>query len=134
VTSALASWGLIAAAIGAGWFGYGWRGVVLAITVIAFWLLLQFSRALRAMNKAAGAPVGRVASAVLLHSRLRQGMTLAGVLALTRSLGERIEPAGPGADEGWRWRDAGDVVVAVHLHGGKVASWTLSRPGDATSA
>jgi hypothetical protein len=35
---------LAVAALGLGYTSYGWRGVVLAVTVVVFWLLLQFSR------------------------------------------------------------------------------------------
>jgi hypothetical protein len=124
----VASWSLAAAALVAGWLAYGWQGLVLAVTLIAFWLLLQFSRALRAMRKAAGAPVGRVASAVMLHSRLRKGITLVQVLALTGSLGERVEPAAEGVDESWRWCDEGEASVTVNLCGGRAVSWQLTRP------
>lgn len=126
----LAAWGLVAAALAAGWFGYGWRGVVLAVTVIVFWMLLQFSRTLRVMRKAAGAPVGRVASAVMLHSKLREGMTLAQVLELTGSLGEHVQPPAEGAEECWRWRDGDETKVTVDLRGGRTVRWTLSRPEE----
>ena len=121
------SWGLGGAALAAGWFAYGWQGLVLAVTAIVFWLLLQFSRALRALRKAGSAPVGRVPSAVMLHSRLREGMTLVQVLALTGSLGARAEPAGEGAEESWRWRDDSDASVTVHLSGGRCNGWALTR-------
>ncbi len=126
----VANWSLAAAALVAGWFAYGWQGLVLAVTAIVFWLLLQFSRALRAMRKAASAPVGRVASAVMLHSRLREGMTLVQVLALTGSLGERVAPPAEGAEESWRWRDAGEASVTIHLRGGQTRHWALQRPDD----
>ena len=116
--------------IAAGWFSYGWKGLVLATTAIVFWLLLQFSRALRVLRKAGTAPVGRVASAVMLHSRLRAGMTLAQVLGLSGSLGERIDPPAGGAEESWRWRDDGEVSVTVQLSGGRVSRWALVRPQD----
>lgn len=124
----VAAWSLVAAALIAGWLGYGWRGIVLALTVIVFWLLLQFSRTLRVMRKAAGAPVGHVESAVMLHSKLRQGMTLAQILALTGSLGERIASPGDVAEEQWRWRDEGGAAVTVRMHDGGLLSWTLDRP------
>jgi hypothetical protein len=132
----LAAWTLAFAALAAGWLSYGWRGLVLAFTVIVFWLLLQFSRALRALRKAAGAPVGHVDSAVMLHSRLREGMTLAQVLVLTRSLGNRVADRreAPAEVEAWRWSDAGGVTVLVELNGGKVSRWQLERPPRASSA
>ena len=61
--SAPAGWALAVAAIVIGHVSYGWPGVALAFTVIAFWLLLQFSRAVRTMRDAAGAPIGYVANA-----------------------------------------------------------------------
>ena len=61
-------WGLALVAVVAGWLGYGWRGLVLAVTVIVFWLLLQFSRSLRALQRAGQRPVGTVANAVMLHA------------------------------------------------------------------
>jgi hypothetical protein len=126
--NSVAAWTLVGAALAAGWFSYGWQGVVLALSVIVFWLLLQFSRALRAMSKAGKAPAGRVASAVMLHSRLREGRTLVQVLALTGSLGERVDPPQQGAEESWRWSDDGDVSVTVNLTGGRTRSWQLTRP------
>ena len=126
--NSVANGALIAAALAAGWFSYGWQGVVLAVTAIVFWLLLQFSRALRVMSKAGRAPVGRVKSAVMLHSKLREGRTLVQVLALTGSLGERVDPPLSGAEESWRWRDDGDVAVTVNLVGGRTRSWQLTGP------
>ena len=124
----VAAWSLVAAALIAGWLGYGWRGIVLALTVIVFWLLLQFSRTLRVMRKAAGAPVGHVESAVMLHSKLRQGMTLAQILALTGSLGERMPSTDDGAVEEWRWFDAGGATVNLRMRDGRLLGWKLDRP------
>jgi len=124
------AWGLVAAAFAAAWFAYGLPGLVLAASAIVLWLLLQFSRSLRALRKAGGAPVGRVTRAVMLHSRLREGMTLVQVLALTGSLGEQVDPPAGGGDESWRWRDNGDASVTVSLNGGRVRSWALQRPDE----
>ena len=131
--NAVIGWGLAAIAVAVGYAVYGWPGVALAFTVIVFWLLLQFSRAVRAMRKAGSAPVGRVASAVMLHSRLRQGMTLVQVLGVTGSLGERITPPAPGAEETWRWRDDGEVGVSVNLNAGRTRDWVLERPPETTN-
>lgn len=115
-------WALAAAAVVAGWVGWGVGGVVLAITVITFWLLLQFSRALRVMRMAAGRPVGRVDSAVMLQARLAKGMTMMQVIPLTRSLGERV-----GDDDTWRWSDAGAGVVTLVFRKGRLESWDFVR-------
>jgi hypothetical protein len=121
------SWALMAACLVAGWMGWGWRGLVLAVTVIVFWLLLQLSRTLRVMRAAAARPVGRVASAVMLQSRLVAGRSLLQVITLTGSLGERLCDA----PEVWRWRDDGGDAVDVRLEAGRVQSWVLRRAGDA---
>ena len=120
-------WLLAAAGLAAGHRAYGWPGVALAATMVVFWLLLQFSRALRALRTAGTAPVGSLRSAVMLHAKLRRGMTLPQVLAMTGSLGEKMEPTSAGSGESWRWRDTGNSAVTVHLKGGKVIDWSLVR-------
>jgi len=135
--NAMWGWALAVLAVAVGWMQWGWRGVVLAVTVVVFWLLLQFSRALRVMRLAAGAPVGEVPSAVMLHARLRTGMRLMEILPLTRSLGQRVDAAtDPGAtagatsgpnDEHFAWRDASGACVQVVLTDGRLRSWTLRR-------
>ena len=80
-------WSLAALAVALGHLQWGWRGVVLAVTVIVFWLLLQFGRALRVLRAAGQAPVGHVQSAVMLNAKLHPGLRLPQILALTRSLG-----------------------------------------------
>lgn len=121
--NALIGWGLAVAAVAAGYVGYGWPGVALALSVVVFWLLLQFSRAVRAMRNAADRPVGHIDSAVMLHTRLQTGMRLLQVLKLTRSLGEKIadEP------ETFAWRDAGGDTVQVELRDGRVSAVRLQR-------
>lgn len=125
--NATLGWGLALLAFVAGYVGYGWRGVFLALTVVAFWLLLQFSRSLRVLRDAAGRPVGSVASAVMLHARLHEGMRLPEVLKLTRSLGQKIadEP-----DETFAWTDPGGDSVHVQLREGRLARWSLHRGSD----
>ncbi len=126
------AWALAVAAVVVGYVGYGWSGVVLAITVVVFWLLLQFSRALRVMRAAAGSPVGRVPSAVMLQSKLHAGMTLVQVMKLTGSLGQvRAVVAGStkpeGSEEVFAWRDESGDEVVVELRGGKLSAWKLQR-------
>lgn len=122
-------WVLAAVAMAAGWWSYGWRGVVLAVTVVVFWLLLQFSRTVRLLRQAAHAPVGHVASAVMFHARLRAGMHLADVIRLAGSLGRKVreEP------ETFAWADAGGVGVEAEFVAGRCTSWRLLRP-DATGS
>ena len=117
-------WLLAAAALAAGWWGYGWRGVVLAVTGIVFWLLLPFSRTVRLLRQASGAPVGHVASAVMFQARLREGMRLAEVIRLAGSLGRKLKDD----PETFGWSDAGDVHVEVEFAAGRCAAWRLVRP------
>ena len=122
--SATLGWALAAAAVVAGYFGYGWPGVALALSVIVFWLLLQFSRALRVMRLAAKAPVGHVPSAVMLHSKLHAGMPMMEVVKLTRSLGRKLrdEP------ETFSWCDESAAEVEIEFDGGRCRNWRLTRP------
>ncbi|MFM8636181.1 MAG: hypothetical protein ACKOER_00295, partial [Betaproteobacteria bacterium] len=97
--SPLIGWGLAVAAIAIGYTQYGWPGVFLAFTVIVFWLLLQFSRALRVMRAAATNPVASVDSALMAQTRIHPGMKMLQVLRETRSLGQRLPHPSPGAHE-----------------------------------
>ena len=116
-------WLLAALSVVAGYFAYGWPGVVLAVTAIVFWLLLQFSRALRVMRLAAQASVGHVPSAVMLHAQLRQGMRLMEVIKVTRSLGRKVgdEP------ETFAWADQLEAEVQVEFVHGRSRGWRLTR-------
>jgi uncharacterized protein (DUF58 family) len=121
----LVGWALAAAALAAGWFGYGLRGLVLAITVIAFWLLLQFNRLVRVMRDAADSPLGQVDNAVMLHAKLHAGLPMAKVVALTKSLGRRADDD---SREVYTWTDAGGASVSITFVNGRCASWGLTRP------
>ena len=122
-------WGLAALAVALGYWFFGWRGVALAASGMVFWLLLQFSRTMRVMRTAAGSPIGRVPSAVMLHARLQVGMPLMKILLLTRSLGQKLadEP------ETFRWTDGAGDSVTVLLQGGRCSRWTLTRAVDAVA-
>jgi hypothetical protein len=128
MNAAWAGWGLALAALVVGWLSYGWQGLVLAITVIVFWLLLQFSRSIRVLRIAASNPVGHVASAVMLHSKLKAGMRLPEVLVLTRSLGRKVGgDATSEASETWAWTDTGGDTVQLTLVDGRLTQWELQR-------
>lgn len=126
-------WALAVVAVALGWVQWGWKGALLALSAVVFWLLLQFTRALRAMRAAGGAPVGQVASAVMLQARLKTGMRLMDVILLTQSLGEKpvVAPAEAGT-EVFRWCDTSGAAVTVTLRRGRVTGWDFSRP-DAVS-
>jgi hypothetical protein len=121
--NATVGWILAVLAVALGYMLWDWQGVLLAISVIVFWLLLQFSRALRAMRAAGSAPVGQVPSALMLHAKLAKGMRLTQILPITRSLGRKV------ADdpETFTWTDDANVVVRVQFVNGKVSHWELDR-------
>jgi hypothetical protein len=127
-------WALAVAAVALGYWQYGWQGVLLAVSAIVFWLLMQFTRALRAMRVAGGAPVGHVASAVMLQARLKKGLRLMDIILLTRSLGEKLADEAPGQAEAFRWTDASGAAVTVDLVKGRCVRWSLARPDAAGSA
>jgi hypothetical protein len=117
-------WSLAAIFVVVAWYSYGWQGVVLAVSVVVFWLLLQFSRAMRAMRLAGQAPVGHVDSAVMLNAKLQPGMTMLQVIGLTKSLGRKLD----GGGDHWAWSDAGGSTVTLQFQGGKLARFELDRP------
>jgi hypothetical protein len=127
VTPAVIGWALAAAALVVGWLAYGWRGLVLALSVIAFWLLLQFSRTLRVLRTAAQSPLGHVDSAVMLSAKLHAGMPLPQVIALTRSLGRKVSGASGDDPEVFVWRDAGGDEVELVFEAGRCTQWQLRR-------
>ena len=106
---------------------YEWRGVALIVTGLVFWLMLHFTRLMQALKRAADRPIGYIDSAVMLNAKLKVGSTLLHVVALTKSLGalqseKNVQP------EIFRWTDNGDSYVDCTFVGGKLASWTLTRP------
>ncbi|MBQ0933858.1 hypothetical protein [Ideonella paludis] len=117
-------WALAVLAVFVGWWQWGGYGVVLALTVVVFWLLLQFYRALRVMQAAGAAPVGHVANAVMLHARLNTGMTLLEILPHTRSLGQKLSDP---PNEAFAWTDANGDRVEVTLVHGRLTQWQLIR-------
>lgn len=119
-------WFLAIAALGVGWQAYGWQGVLLAVSIIVFWLLLQFSRTMRVMRKAAERPMGDVSSAVMMNAKLHAGIPLLDVIRMTGSLGRRTAET----PETYAWADAGGAEVEVVFENGRVARWTFSRPQE----
>ena len=114
---------LAVAALFVGGIVFGWKGVVLVMTALIFWLLLEFSKLMRLMGMASKGPMGRVQSAEALNASLRAGLKLVDVLPLTGSLGQKVADTPPT----YAWSDAGGARVEVVLMDGKVASWTLTR-------
>ena len=119
-------WALAALLLAAAWQGYGIKGIALGVTLIVFWLILQFNRSLRVMRNAGSAPVGHVDSAVMLNAKLREGLQMLQVLALTKSLGRRVDSD----REIYEWADEGGSKVVVTFTNGRCQRWQLERPAD----
>src|SRR6516225_7031986 len=116
----VSGWILALLALAVGWWQYGARGLVLAFTVIVFWLMLQFNRSMRVLRRAAESPLGSIPSAVMFNAKLRPRMQMLEVLNMTRSLGRRVDPDN---DEILAWRDEGGSEVVVSFKDGRIAQW-----------
>ena len=106
---------------------YGWPGFFAVSGGLVFWLLLHWTRLLTVMQRAARRPIGHVDSAVMFNARLKPGVNLMHVIAMTRSLGERLSAEGEDPER-YRWTDNGGSSVSVTLQGGRVSAWELQRP------
>ena len=117
--------GALAAAV-AGYRAYGWAGLALVSAGLVMWVLLHFARMLQVLKRAANRPMGHVASAVMLHSKLAAGQSLLHVIALTRALG-LLESPKDTQPERFRWTDDSRASVLCVFQGGKLQSWELTR-------
>jgi hypothetical protein len=115
--------------IAGAWHQYQWQGVAIATGAVVMWILLHFTRMVTVMSRAANRPVGHVASAVMLNVKLQKGVNLMHVIALSKSLGERLseENAQP---EIFKWTDSGDSFVICNFKDGKLKSWEMTRPAQ----
>jgi hypothetical protein len=113
--------------IAAAYRGFGWPGVALVVGGIVMWVLLHVNRMMQALTRTAGRPVGWVDSAVMLNAKLKPGVNLLHVLALTRALGQLMSPEGE-QPEIYRWTDGSDSHVTCEFKDGRLVKWTLVRP------
>jgi hypothetical protein len=109
---------------------YGWAGVAIATGALVMWLLLHFTRMLQVLRRAADRPLGFVDSAVMLNAKLKPGMTLLHVVAMTRALGVLTSPK-DSQPELFRWVDGSNSSVTCEFLGGKLVRWELQRPAPA---
>src|SRR5205085_4143719 len=107
--------------------GYGWPGVALAGGGIVMWMLLHFTRMMKVLQRASSRPVGFVDSAVMLNAKLRPGVPLLHVVAMTRALGEQLGPKDQ-QPEVYRWTDGSASSVTCEFARGKLVKWELLRP------
>lgn len=111
---------------------YGWQGVAFAVTALVMWALMHFNRLVHVLKRAANQPIGYVGSAVMLNAKLKAGVNLMHVVALTKSLGEQLSAKGEDP-EIYRWTDGTQSHVTCHFKSGRLSEWTLVRPpGDET--
>lgn len=113
--------------LGVAWQSYGWAGLAFAGGAVVMWGLLHVTRTMQVLRRAANRPIGYVDSAVMLNARLKPGMTLMHVVAMTRSLGELHSPKDE-QPEVYRWTDASQSRVNCEFQGGRLARWELFRP------
>jgi len=110
-----------------GYHAFEWMGLFLVLGGLVMWALLHFTRLVKVLERAANRPIGHVDSAVMLNAKLKTGVNLMHVIALTRSLGELTSPKGE-QPEVFRWRDNSASVVTCVMQDGRLQSWTLERP------
>ena len=123
ILTALAAVGLGALA----WRAGGWKGLALLASGLVLWLLLYYTRVVTVLRRAADRPIGYVGSAVMLNAKLKPKVPLLHVVALTRSLGQRLSAEGA-EPEVYRWTDGGQSTVVCEFEGGRLARWQLQRP------
>jgi hypothetical protein len=113
--------------VAAAWHEYKWPGVAVATGAVVMWILLHFTRMVTVLSRAANRPVGYVDSAVMLNVKLKKGVNLMHVIAMTKSLGVRLseENAQP---EIFKWTDPGDSFVVCTFKAGKLQGWEMTRP------
>ena len=115
------------------WRQFGWAGIALAAGGVIMWILLHFTRLMHILKKASQRPIGHVASAVMLNTKLKKDMTLMHVIAMTRSLGALQTPKDE-QPEIFLWTDPGQSTVSCTFVGGKLQAWTLTRPAPEAPA
>ncbi|NJS36516.1 MAG: glycerate kinase [Brachymonas sp.] len=120
-------WVIGAALVAVSYQKYGWAGVAAIVGGLVMWGLLHFTRMMTVLKRASSRPMGYVDSAVMLNAKLKPGVNLLHVMALTRSLGllqteKEVQP------EIYRWTDGGQSHVTCTFMNGKLQSWDLVRP------
>jgi hypothetical protein len=118
--------GVIAFIAGA-WHQYQWAGVAIASGAVVMWILLHFTRMVTVLSRAGNRPIGHVASAVMLNAKLKKGVNLMHVIAMTKSLGERLSAENE-QPEIFKLTDTGDSFVTSNFQSGKLKAWELTRP------
>ncbi|MES2508401.1 MAG: glycerate kinase [Pseudomonadota bacterium] len=106
---------------------YGWQGVAGVVSMLVFWVLLNFNRMMQVLKRAANRPIGYVDSAVMLNAKLKPGMTLMHVIAMTKALGKLMSVKDE-QPEVFTWTDNSDSIVTATFVAGKLSHHELFRP------
>lgn len=106
---------------------YGLGGVAVALGGVVMWVLMHYTRLMQVLKRANNNPIGYVGSAVMLNAKLRPGVPMLHVLALTRALGEQLSPKDE-QPEVFRWTDGSKSHVTAEFLNGRLVKWTLYRP------
>jgi energy-coupling factor transporter transmembrane protein EcfT len=122
---------LVVAAFVVAYTYYKWQGVAIVATGLVTWALLHFSRMMQVLKRTADRPIGYVGSAVMLNAKLQKGATLMNVIARTQALGELLSVKDE-QPEVFRWTDGTKSHVTCTFLGGKLQSWELFRPVEAS--
>jgi hypothetical protein len=120
------------ASVGLAYWQYGWSGVAAITTGLVMWMLLHFTRMMTVLKRAANRPIGYVDSSVMLNARLRPGLSLMHVIAMTRALG-KLQSEKNVQPEIFRWKDGSDSYVTCTFVGGKLTHHELYRPAVASA-
>ena len=123
----------IIAAAALAWQSYGWKGIAVVVSMLVFGILLHFSRMMQVLKRAARRPIGYVDSAVMLNAKLKPGVTLLHVVAMTKALGE-LKSVKNQQPELYRWTDGAESHVTGEFSGGKLVKWEMVRPAQAEDA
>ena len=108
---------------------YGPQGILTVSGGLVMWGLLHYTRLMNVMQKARNHPIGYVGSAVMLNAKLKAGVNLLHVVAMTRALGQQLSADGQ-QPELYRWTDGTQSHVTCEFHHGKLVKWTLIRPEE----
>jgi len=109
---------------------YAWQGVITVGGGVVMWLLLHYTRLMSVLKKANERPIGYVGSAVMLNAKLKPGVTLMHVVAMTQALGALRSPENE-QPELYRWTDGSQSYVDAEFRHGRLVRWELYRPGAA---
>ncbi len=124
--------GIVALVIAA-YRAYGLQGILTVSGGLVMWALLHYTRIMNVLQKARNNPIGYVGSAVMLNAKLKPGVNLMHLVAMTRALGEQLSAEGQ-QPEVYRWTDGTQSHVTCEFVNGRLARWELVRPAPQEDA